>query len=90
MKIFFYMGRNLENKSGVSWKIWKIERIGFNVKTYWARAILVRRRVIPVGNFQSKTRKFRSINTASAFEAERIRVKIQKGYERQPKRRHNQ
>ena len=28
MKTFFYMGRNLQNKSKVSWKIWKIEREG--------------------------------------------------------------
>ena len=26
MKIFFYMDRNPNNVSGVSWKIWKIER----------------------------------------------------------------
>ena len=28
MKTFFYMGRNRQNVSGVSWKIWKIERRG--------------------------------------------------------------
>jgi hypothetical protein len=37
VKIFFYMGRNPANKSGVSWKIWKVQRAGRTVTVFWGR-----------------------------------------------------
>jgi hypothetical protein len=47
MKIFFFMDRNPNNKSGVSWKIWKIERSGRAVTVWWGPAVIVRRRPTP-------------------------------------------
>jgi hypothetical protein len=82
MKIFFYMGRNAANKSGLSWKIWKIERSGHWVTTYWGPAALVDRRVKPAGTLQSNARRFTSLAAACAYESRRIRSKLQKGYER--------
>jgi hypothetical protein len=81
MKIFFYMGRNTLTKSGVSWKIWKINRVGRKVTTLWGRATVVKRRVVPL-SLQTATRSFPTPRAAQEFEAQRIRSKITKGYER--------
>jgi hypothetical protein len=32
MKTFFFVGRNPENDCGMSWKIWKIQRVGARLK----------------------------------------------------------
>jgi len=82
VKIFFYMGRNPVNKSGLSWKIWKIVRNGRTVRATWGRAELYKRRVIAAGTLQSKTWRFSSVDAASAYERRRIQNKISKGYER--------
>lgn len=87
MKIFFYMGRNSATKSGVSWKIWKIERKGCSVTTFWGPAALKKRKVIPERPLISKTRKFQSVKAACAFEEERIQNKLGKGYERRTRSR---
>lgn len=87
MKIFFYMGRNGANKSGVSWKIWKVQRAGRTVTTFWGPATLVNRKVVPVGNLQSKRRPFSSAGGARAFEEHLIQSKLDKGYQRRPRRR---
>jgi predicted DNA-binding WGR domain protein len=82
MKIFFYMGRNAANKSGVSWKIWKIARSGRTVTTFWGRATLKDRKVTPAGTLQSKTLRFPSPDAALDYESQRIRSKLRKGYQR--------
>ena len=38
MKVLFFMGRNSSNRSGVSWKIWKIRRKGRVVTVSWGPA----------------------------------------------------
>ncbi len=85
MKIFFFMGRNPNNKSGVSWKIWKIQRVGRSVTTWWGPAHLQNRKVVPVHTLQSKTLRFRSVDAASRHESSRIQNKVSKGYERRPR-----
>jgi hypothetical protein len=87
MKIFFYMGRNSANKSGVSWKIWKIKRSDRTVTVFWGPAKLHRRKVTPVGTLQSKTRRFRSAEVARDFEIGQIQSKLNKGYERRTRSR---
>ena len=87
MKIFFLMGRNPANKSGVSWKIWKIHRNGKSVTTWWGPARIVQRRVVAKGNLQSKPRTFPSATAAKEFERVRIQSKITGGYEVRPRRR---
>ncbi len=82
MKILFYMGRNPSNKSGLSWKIWKVERKGRTVTTWWGRAIVRKRKVVPAANLQSKTFRFTSAAAALEYEKKRIRSKLNKGYER--------
>jgi hypothetical protein len=47
MKTFFYMKRNPRNISGVSYKIWKIERKGRKVTTWWAPAECTSHKVYP-------------------------------------------
>jgi hypothetical protein len=82
VKIFFYMGRNPENKSGVSWKIWKIQRKAKTVTTWWGAAKIHNRKVIAIRALQTKTLPpFPSIEAAAADEAQRIRSKRLKGYE---------
>ena len=82
MKIFFYMGRNPGTKSGVSWKIWKIECKGRKVTTYWGPAILVNRKPRPSRTLQSRTRHFTSEALAKGFVEGKIRNKLGKGYQR--------
>jgi len=82
MKIFFFMGRNANNRSGVSWKIWKIERVDRTVTTWWGPAHLQNRKVVPVRNLQFKRLRFGSVDAASRYESSRIQSKVSKGYER--------
>jgi hypothetical protein len=87
MKVFFFMDHNPNNKSGVSWKIWKIERKGREVSTWWGPAIIVRRRPTPSNTLQSKSWRFRTEERAKEAEEERIREKLTKGYKRMARRR---
>jgi predicted DNA-binding WGR domain protein len=83
MKIFFYMGRNPQTKSGVSWKIWKIQLRGRTVTTFWGRAVIDKhRRVIPQATLQSKSRTFTSANQAALHERRLVASKLHKGYQR--------
>jgi hypothetical protein len=90
MKTLFFMGRNEKNKSGLSWKIWKIQRKGRRVFTYWGPVRLVGRKVVPSGRLQSnvgRTPLFRTAEAAAAYVAVRVRRKLAKGYELSPRRR---
>jgi len=82
VRVFFYMGRNSLNRSGLSWKIWKISRSGRTVTTHWGPAVLSRRKVVPSSYLRSKIRKFRTLREAIAFEASIIESKLKKGYQR--------
>jgi hypothetical protein len=82
MKIFFFMGRNPKNKSGVSWKIWKIERKGRSVFLYWGRAELRRRKVLPAGRLAHRVKRFSTEQQAINYQQKRIAEKLAKGYER--------
>jgi hypothetical protein len=86
MKLFFFMDRNPNNKSGVSWKMWKIERIGREVTVWWGPATVVRRRPTPVNTLQSKTWRFRTDERAKEAEQQRIQAKLNKGYKRMVRR----
>ena len=87
VKTFFFMGRNPKTKSGVSWKVWKIERVGRAVTVLWGPAVVRKRRVLPAGKLQSKTVKLASTRAAADFEGARVRSKLRKGYQRRPRRR---
>jgi hypothetical protein len=87
MKIFFFMGCNPKNKSGVSWKIWKIERRKRRVVTWWGPASIVKRKVVGTGELQSRERILNSETAAAEFEGSLIRSKMAKGYERGTRRR---
>lgn len=87
MKTFFFFGRNHNNKSGVSWKIWKIERRGTSLHIFWGPAVIDGRKVSPRGELQSKVVRFRSDAAARADEARRIDEKLGSGYERKPRAR---
>lgn len=87
MRSFFFMGRNSKNKSGVSWKIWRIARQGRDVTLSWGPAVIVRRIVVPAGTLQTKLVRFPSVDAARRYEADRVRRKLAKGYERGTRRR---
>lgn len=87
MKIFFFMGRNPGTKSGVSWKIWKVDRHGRSVTTHWGPAKLHYRKVVPGAYTQSNTRPFSTTAEAVAHERHLIASKIKKGYQRRTRRR---
>jgi len=82
MKVFFYFGGSPKTKSGVSWKIWKIERKGLSVTTWWGPATIKNRRPVNRGWLQKYSRAFESEGAAIAHEQELIREKLGKGYER--------
>ena len=82
MKIFGYMGPNDENVSRVSWKMWKIERSGRVVTTWWGPATVVKRKLVPRYALNTKSRSFRTEDAARKFEAGRIADKLAGGYER--------
>jgi hypothetical protein len=82
MKIFFFMGRNADNKSGLSWKIWKINRRGRVVTVFWGAAKLVQRKPKLVNVPQEKIHRLRSVEAARDFEQSIIRSKEAKGYQR--------
>lgn len=87
MKTLFYMGRNEQNVSRLSWKIWKIERKGKRVTTWWGAAgVGPRRRPVPKHQLQTKFWTFRTEEAAREDEKRRIREKENGGYERNPRR----
>lgn len=87
MKTFFYMKPNPENQSGVSYKIWMIERKGRIVTTSWAPAECFGRRLYPAHDPQSHAVRFRTEREAIDDEQRRVRSKLAKGYDRKPRRR---
>jgi hypothetical protein len=82
MKILFFMGRNARNVSGVSWKLWKIQRQGRLVTAYWGPAVLRGRRVVPANTLQSRTWRFRTAAAAEALLKARVADKLDSGYQR--------
>lgn len=85
MKTFFYMGINPNNKCGVSWKIWKIQRSVRTVTTHWGPAEITGHAVVPKGRLQNMEKPFSSLGEAQAYEQQRIASKLRKGYERKPR-----
>jgi hypothetical protein len=87
LKTLFYMGRNDQNLSGVSWKIWKIERKGKRLQTWFGPAeVSPRRKVVPKYELQMRSWTFRTEKAAREDEQRRIREKLSGGYQRTPKR----
>ena len=84
MKIFFYTGRNERNVSGVSWKIWKIERKGKRLQTWWGPAEVLQRQVVPKF-LQTWSANYPTENAAKEDEKRRINEKTREGYERKPR-----
>lgn len=86
MKSFLYTGPNSGNQSGVSWKIWKIERKGNRVIRRWSPLTVVKRKALPVSLLQRNERRFSSEDAAKKFEHELIQNKLAKGYKRSLRR----
>lgn len=86
MKVLFFTGRNRANESGVSWKRWQITRRGTEVLSEWGPIGIQGRKPVFVFR-QSKLRRFNTVAAAIAFVDEKIRAKLQKGYQVAPRRR---
>jgi hypothetical protein len=84
MRTLFYMGRNSENQSGVSWKIWRVAVKGRVVEISWGPAKLVRRKPVLVYE-QGRKYKCPSEAEAKRFAEQRLQAKLAKGYERTPR-----
>lgn len=81
------MDRNDQNVSRVSWKIWKIQRKGNRLQTWWGPAEIGPRRIpVPKHELQTKSWTFRTEEAARENEQRRIRKKANEGYERKPRR----
>jgi hypothetical protein len=86
MKTFSYMGPNEENVSGMSYKIWKIERRNRTVTVWYGGAIVKSRRPVPGHGQRTKSWTFANQDAAIENEKRRIREKENEGYKRIPRR----
>jgi hypothetical protein len=88
MKTFFFVGKNENNLSRISCKIWKIRRSGRRVEAQWgpARWDKQKRKVVPVGLLQRKAWSFRTREAAEHDAERRTQEKLREGYERVPRR----
>lgn len=88
MLTFFYFRRNPQNKSGISTKIWQINRVGKTVQVWWGPARMESRRPVPTGSLQTlRPWTFRDSAAAKDDAARRIAEKRREGYEPVPRRR---
>jgi hypothetical protein len=81
MQTFVYMGENAQNASGVSWKVWKIQRKGRVLQVWWGPAEVVKRRIWPV-YLQTVLWRHATPEKAQADEKSRIQAKLKSGYKR--------
>jgi predicted DNA-binding WGR domain protein len=89
MKKYFFVAPNRQVKSGMSIKVWKIERRGTRLQVWWGRAWVdtSRRRVRPKGTLTTKFWDFPSEIAATNALRRRIDSKLRSGYKRNPRRR---
>lgn len=83
MKTFYYLGPNKNNKSRVSWKMWKIEQKERHVTVWWGPATIVGRKITPTSTLQTRSWKYSSEDKAKADEKRRIEEKLSGGYKKQ-------
>ena len=86
VKSFIYIGPNSKTDGDFSSKIWKIERKGKRIITWWGSVEVVKnkrgyKRAEPVALLLSHKRNFPNEDAARRFEQERIESKLTKGYE---------
>ncbi len=85
------MGPNKQNVSGMSYKIWKIARVGRRVRTQWGPATIDHstRKVVPTRALQEflSPSAFPSEAAARADEVRRVKEKLSEGYKPAPRRR---
>jgi hypothetical protein len=86
MKTFLYMGRNDDNVTGMSYKMWRIERKDRNVTVWYGSAIVKSRRPLPARELSTKSWTFGNKDAAIENEKRRIREKENEGYQRIPRR----
>lgn len=89
MRKYFFVGPNKRVKSGLSIKVWKIERRACRVQVWWGRARLdeSRRRVRRKGKLTTAWWDFPSPASAEEALQRRIHSKVREGYKRNPRRR---
>ena len=88
MKTLFVTGRNPDNISGVSWKVWQIKRKSRVVETRWGPIKIVRRRIVSSRLLSFKRwPAFPTLKAAEAFYERRVREKLRAGYQLKPRRR---
>lgn len=80
MPTFHYLGHNPRNKSGTSFKLWRITVNGRVLRTTWGPVKVVKRKVVPVGKYQSKSWRYRTPAIAREEMRYRIGAKLAKGY----------
>ena len=86
MRTFVYMGPNAANKSGVSWKVWKIERRDRKVTVWFGKATVKLHKLVPYNTLSSKSWTFRTDKAAIEAVKKRIQEKENEGYEKIPGR----
>ena len=87
MKIFYYFGRNAKTKGGTSAKLWKIERRGKVVHTWFGPADMVNRQLVPRGKLRTHQAAHPTEDAARADEKRRIAEQEKQHYQRKATRR---
>lgn len=89
MRVYFFSGRNDTLKSGMSTKIWKIERRLRVVQVWWgpAKYDIRSRRYQLLREPLTKQWRLPSEGQAAKEMEARIARKLEEGYERNPRRR---
>jgi len=82
MRTFVYMGPNPGNKSGVSWKVWKIERRERKVTVWFGKATVKLHKLVPSNTLSTKSWTFRTDQAAIEAVKRRIQEKEKEGYEK--------
>lgn len=82
MKIYAFFGNNAKNLSGVSCKMWKIQRDSRTVTVWWGAAMVRNRELAPVNSLQKKIWRHSSVDEAIEDENARVGEKLRKGYKR--------
>jgi hypothetical protein len=89
MRKYFFVGPNKQLKSGLSFKVWKIERRNRRIQVWWGRGRFdeSRRRVRSKGILTTRWWDLPTTSAAKDEMQQRIRSKVRSGYKRNPRRR---
>ena len=86
MKIFCFHGPNRKTKSGISSKLWKIERRGRKLYIWNGPADMIGRKTVVRAKLVARVISYKTEEAARAGEAKRIQAQKAHGCYRKPRK----